>query len=439
MASDGATTVRPVAAEQVLRPIVFVRPLFEPGRGTQPRPAMPLGRKPFVLGRRVEAAGLELSDPSVSRRHAVLHPTTDGTAATLEDTSSNGTFVDGERVEGTTPVRDGQVIRLGDSFVLVRVASPAPGEDAPIEDLEGRHPGMRELRRRIAAVAPTDAKVLVVGESGTGKELVARAIHDRSGREGRFVAVNCGAIPETLAESQLFGHVAGAFTGAQGAHEGFVRAAHGGTLFLDEVGELSPTIQPKLLRTIEDATVVPVGSTEPVPVDVRLVAATHRDLLAEVDENRFRGDLYARLAGYLIHTLPLRTRREDILPLLTRFLGEGAPPPAPDLVQGLLLHPFRFNVRELKEIATQLRIDGAGCEQLPLSLVAHRLERVSQLPEAAAAPPRDGDRPKPAPPSREEVERLLAEHEGNISRVARALGRSRRQVYRYLEQWGIEP
>jgi DNA-binding NtrC family response regulator len=183
-----------------------------------------------------------------------------------------------------------------------------------------------------------------------------------------------------------------------------------------------------------------VGSTEPVSVEVRLVAATNRDLLAEVDADRFRGDLYARLAGYLVHTLPLRERREDILPLLMRFLGEDAPPPSPDLVEALLLHPFRFNVRELKEIATQLRIDGAGLSELPLSLIEHRLERPSAQPPAPAGPPkREPAPPKPAPPSREEVEALLAEHGGNISRVARALGRSRRQVYRYLDQWGLSP
>ncbi|MBZ0121341.1 MAG: sigma-54 dependent transcriptional regulator, partial [Sandaracinaceae bacterium] len=312
----------------------------------------------------------------------------------------------------------------------------------------GRHPAMRALRRTIVSVAPTEAKVLIQGETGTGKELVARAIHERSGRRGRFVPVNCAAIPESLAESQLFGHVAGAFTGAAQAHEGFVRAADGGTLFLDEIGELPPTLQPKLLRALEERRVVPVGTTSGIDVDVRLIAATHRDLLADVDAGRFRADLYSRVAGYLVHTLPLRERREDILPLLERFLGPGAPKPSADLIGALLIHPYRFNVRELKEIATQLRIDGAGASELALSIVRHRLDPPTQ--PALLAPPASGivptaaaraqaPKPKLAPPSREEVEGLMQAHGGNVSQVARALGRSRRQVYRYLELWGIEP
>lgn len=438
MASDGETTLRSVERQEILRPLVFVRLLYEPESGAKPRPAIPLGAKPFVLGRSPDAGGLSVRDPRASRRHAVLHPSPDGTAAEIEDTSSNGTFLDGRRIEHREPVSDNDIIRIGDSFVLVRLAVPHPGRDLPLPVLDGRHPSMKELRRTIGAVAPTDARVLIIGESGTGKEVIAGAIHERSGRAGRFVAVNCGAIPESLAESQLFGHVAGAFTGATAAHEGFVRAAHGGTLFLDEVGELSSALQPKLLRTIEDGTVIPVGSTEPVTVDVRLVAATHRDLLAEVDAGRFRGDLYARLAGYLIHTLPLRERREDILPLLQRFLGEDSPPLAPDLVEALLLHRFRFNVRELREIATQLRIDGAGLPELPLSLIQQRLESAPRPPtpparQSTPAP----ERVKLPPPSREEIEALLAEHGRNISRVARALGRSRRQVYRYLDQFGL--
>jgi DNA-binding NtrC family response regulator len=303
---------------------------------------------------------------------------------------------------------------------------------------------MRALRRTITSVAPTDAKVLIVGESGTGKELVARAIHERSGRQGPFVAVNCGAIPESLAESQLFGHAAGAFTGAQGAHAGFLRAADGGTLFLDEIGELSMVLQPKLLRALEERKVVPVGRTEPVDVDVRLVAATNRDLLNDIDAGRFRGDLYARVAGYVIHTVPLRERREDVLPLLERFLEAGAPPPSPDLAEALLLHPFRFNVRELKELATQLRIDGAELSELPLSLIQRRLEpstssasaRVTaRLPTVPSqeAPPKET---LPAP-TRELLDALMREHRANISQVARALGRSRRQVYRYLELWDL--
>lgn len=431
-------TVRSIAREERPSHTSSVRILFEAERGPVQLPAILLGSEPMTVGRQVTERGIVVRDPRVSRRHAVFHRTKAG-GVRLEDTSSNGTFVNGVRVREAVVLEDGDLVRVGDSFLVVRSA-PASGGDADVPAIMGRHPAMRTLRRTIAAVAPTDAKVLIVGESGTGKELVAHAIHEHSGRPGPFIAVNCGAIPESLAESQLFGHVAGAFTGAQAAHDGFVRAANGGTLFLDEIGELSPVLQPKLLRALEEGKVVPVGRTEPIDVDVRLVAATNRDLLSDVDEGRFRGDLYARLVGYVIHTVPLRERREDVLPLLESFLGPDAPAPSPDLAEALLLHPFRFNVRELKELATQLRIDGAGMSELPLSLVQRRLEppmstaasRVTaRMPTVSAK-----DSQQPAP-TREQVDALMREHRANISQVARALGRSRRQVYRYLELWDL--
>ncbi len=439
--NDGDITVTSIAREERPREAVSLRVLFEAERGPVSVPPVPLSGAPLPIGRQIVERGIQLRDPRASRRHAIFHPTK-GPGVMLEDVSSNGTFVNGERVSGSRVLEDGDLVRIGDSFLVVRWA-PAEIGDAEVPEIEGRHPAMRALRRTIASVAPTDAKVLVVGESGTGKELVARAIHERSGRPGPFIAVNCGAIPESLAESQLFGHVAGAFTGAQGAHTGFVRAADRGTLFLDEIGELSLVLQPKLLRALEERKVVPVGKTEPIDVDVRLVAATNRELLREVDAGRFRGDLYARVAGYVIHTLPLRERREDVLPLLMRFLGPGVARPSPDLAEALLLHSFRFNVRELKEIATQLRIDGAGLSELPLSIVARRLEQVASVPPVSGTRPSlerlppPPQKPKDPPPSKEVVDALMHEYGANISQVARALGRSRRQVYRYLELWGL--
>ena len=433
-------TVRSVVREERPAQTVSVRILFEAERGPVSLPAILIGSAPLAVGRTATEHGIVVRDPRASRRHCVFSRSKAGHLR-LEDTSSNGTFVNGRRIREIVDLEDGDLVRVGDSFLLVRHAEVSIG-DAEVPAIMGRHPAMRTLRRTIASVAPTDAKVLIVGESGTGKELVARAIHERSGRKGPFVAVNCGAIAESLAESQLFGHAAGAFTGAQGAHEGFLRAADGGTLFLDEIGELSMVLQPKLLRALEEHKVVPVGRTEPVDVDVRLVAATNRDLLNDVDAGRFRGDLYARVAGYVIHTVPLRERREDVLPLLERFLEPGAPPPAPDLAEALLLHSFRFNVRELKELATQLRIDGADRSELPLSLIQRRLDPSASSTRVTArlptVPPREGP-PKEElpPPTRELVDALMREHRANISQVARALGRSRRQVYRYLELWDL--
>ncbi|MCB9592585.1 MAG: sigma 54-interacting transcriptional regulator [Sandaracinaceae bacterium] len=433
MESD-ETTIGGSEAAAPATTMVTLRVLYEPEHD-RPRPAVPLGEDRFAVGRSRSVTQLTLKDPRASRRHAVfmaLGPE----SARVEDVSSNGTFVNGERIEGAAQVGDGDLVRVGDSFLLVRVASTQPVRDARITALTGMHDSMRALRHTIMSVAPTEAKVLVIGETGTGKELVARAIHEHSRRRGRFVAVNCGAIPESLAESQLFGHVAGAFTGARSAHVGFMRAADGGTLFLDEIGELSPILQPKLLRALEEQRVTPVGSTEAVPVDIRLVAATHRELLEEVDAGRFRGDLYARIAGYLVHTVPLRRRPEDVLPLLRHTLPEGSPPLSPDLVEALLLHRFRFNVRELKEIVTQLAIDGAGAPKLTRQMIAHRLEHhtASEPPPPRAAPASEDKRPIP---SRDELSALVDKHGGNVSRIARELRRSRRQIYRYLERYGI--
>jgi DNA-binding NtrC family response regulator len=439
MPGDADITLRAPPPDELPAPSISLRLLFESEYGYSSTAPALLERE-IAVGRSSDDCALRVRDPRASRKHAVFRNLRG--IVTVEDMSSNGTFVNGLRIERTRQLGDGDIVRIGDSFLLVRYEPPTRLDvEAPvIHELAGLHPQLENLRRTIAVVAPTDAKVLIVGESGTGKELIARAIHARSGRRDRFIAVNCSAIPESLAESQLFGHASGSFTGAQGEHDGFVRAADGGTLFLDEIGELTLSLQPKLLRALEENKVTPVGRTTPVDVDVRLIAATNRNLLSEVDAGRFRGDLYARLAGYVVHTRPLRERREDILFLLDRFLGTGAPRPSFDLVEALLLHPFRFNVRELKEIATQLRIDGAGLPELPLSLVLRRLghdatpsgtqplERHSSI-----LPPK----PKEAPPSREIVDALLHEYGANISQVAKALGRSRRQVYRYIEEWGL--
>ncbi len=434
MESD-ETTIGSAVAAQPAASVVTIRVLFEPER-SRARPATPLGSAAFSIGRASEKNQLALKDKRASRRHAVLSAL-GPSSARLEDLSTNGTFVNGERVDGAREVVDGDLIRIGDSFLLIRVMTTHPPRDASIPELLGGHASMRLLRYTITQVAPSDAKVLIIGETGTGKELVARAIHERSRRPGRFVAVNCAAIPESLAESQLFGHVAGAFTGARAEHVGFVRAADGGTLFLDEIGELSPTLQPKLLRALEERQVTPVGSTDSVSVDLRLIAATHRELLEEVDAGRFRGDLYARVAGYLMHTTPLRDRKEDILPLLREVLSDDAPPLAPDLVEALLMYRFRFNVRELKELATQLSIDGAGSPALTLAMVERRLEPHARQ---APTPPRAAEkkRVKLPPPTEAQLRALVSEHGRNVSRIARELGRSRRQVLRYLERFGIE-
>ena len=392
---------------------------------------------PRTIGRAGGGADLELNDNRVSRLHVTV--TRAGSGVVLLDSSTNGTFVEGRRVQSAT-AEDGDVVRVGESFLLVR-AEHDDADDADVPGLSGVSRAMRALRTEVALVARSMAPVVILGESGTGKELVARAIHALSKRPGELVPVNCAAIPETLAESTLFGHVAGSFTGAKSDSPGLFRAAHRGTLFLDEIGEIPAVVSAKLLRVLEDGVVAPVGSTRGTPVDVRVVAATHRELGADVVSGKFRGDLYARLAAIVVRTPPLRERREDILPLLTRALeGAGHDARVPldgDLVEALLLHPWRFNVRELLRVAEELALRGRGKARLDLELVASRLEPLARDEASAPVSERPSDGPDQESPSAEQVRELWERHGGNVTRIARALGRSRRQVARYLDAQGL--
>ena len=220
-----------------------------------------------------------------------------------------------------------------------------------------QHPKSLELLRQVELIAPTEAGVLIIGETGTGKELIARHIHTHSGRRGPFVAVNCGAFSETLVEAELFGHEAGAFTGAQQARPGWFEAASGGTLFLDEVGDLPLAMQVKLLRVLQERQVVRLGSRKPVPVDVRLVAATNVNLEKAVQAGRFRLDLYYRLNVAPLNLPALRERRDDILPLVEYFiehyrqrLGISAPKLSPEAAAQLVAYQWPGNIRELENV-----------------------------------------------------------------------------------------
>jgi DNA-binding NtrC family response regulator len=238
------------------------------------------------------------------------------------------------------------------------------------QEMIGQSPAMRALREQIARVAPTDATTLILGETGTGKELVARAIHNSSRRARKpFVPVNCAALSETLLESELFGHERGAFTGADRARQGLFEAAHRGTLFLDEAGEMPLALQTKLLRVLMDGQVLRVGATTPRAVDVRIIAATHRDLQQRIQEGRFREDLYYRLAVVPLRIPPLREREEDIPLLIEHFLkqvaaGMGISPRdlAPLAREKLVLYRFPGNVRELRNLIERAYILGHGAE-----------------------------------------------------------------------------
>jgi DNA-binding NtrC family response regulator len=405
--------------------------LLPPRSFTPDRGATPIGRE--------VARGIALPrDPRASRHHATLHADVLGRLRIVDERSRNGTFVNGARVDEAR-VDDGDVIAVGDSYLVVR-AEPEGLADAEVPSLLGVAPSVRALRAAVHRVGPTTATVLLLAESGSGKEVVARALHDVGRPGGPFVAVNCSAIPESLAESQLFGHLAGAFSGAV-ARPGLFRAADGGTLFLDEVGDLPAAVQPKLLRVLQDRMVLPVGGTTPVACDVRIVAATNRDLAADIAERRFRGDLYARLAEIRLTLPPLRDRREDILLLLHHALGAPARRITPALAEALLLHGWPYNVREVLALATQLRIAGGADEVLDLDLVADRLAPPPEPQRASTAadePSTDEREDRDPPPDRARLEALLREHGGVVSDVAKAMKRSRKQVYRWIAHHRIE-
>ena len=310
---------------------------------------------------------------------------------------------------------------------------------ARLAEIEGKSPRMLEVYKLVARVAPTTATVLVVGESGTGKELVARAIHSHSTRAARpFVPVNCTALSESLLESELFGHARGAFTGAVAAKRGLFELADGGTLFLDEIGDMGARMQAQLLRTLQDGEVRPVGGTESIRVDVRLVCATNRDLEAEVKSGRFREDLYFRINVVTVRLPPLRERPGDIPILAAHFLAkiarrEGRPQAglSREALDGLSRHSWPGNVRELENAIERAVAVAKGDVVLR-----------SDLPfevQGQGLPPSGGlidDRPPLAELERRYIALVLAEAGGNKKKAAEKLGIDRRTLYRALERTG---
>jgi len=296
-------------------------------------------------------------------------------------------------------------IQLGDSALAFEPAAAGAAIEATADSifgLAGQAPAMQQVLRTIARAAPTNLTVLLLGETGTGKELFARALHARSRRrEAPLVTVSCAAISEGLLESELFGHEKGAFTTALARHVGRFELAHGGTLFLDEVGELPPSAQAKLLRVLQEHEIERVGGTRPIPVDVRLVAATHRDLAAEVRSGRFREDLYYRLAVFPIEVPPLRARRDDVAELARAFvrrharsLGKPLTGLSDDALAALTAHSFPGNVRELHNVIERAAILARGTV----------IEREDLPPLTPAA--REASRPAgPAGETLEDVER----------------------------------
>jgi DNA-binding NtrC family response regulator len=390
-----------------------------------------------------ESADLVLRDPAVSRFHFEL--ATDGGRLSLRDLgSTNGTFVNGIWVLQVY-LRAGAIVALGDTTLridlddeLVRV--PLSERDH-FGRLVGRSAPMRAAFAQLERAAASDVTVLLEGETGTGKEAAAASIHAESRRaKGPFVVVDCAAIPSDLLESELFGHERGAFTGAAGARRGAFEAASGGTIFLDEIGELGTELQPKLLRALQERTVKRIGSNDHVPVDVRVVAATNRSLGEEVNEQRFRSDLYFRIAVLKIRLPSLRERAED-LPLLVEGalarLGKRDAPEAellraPSTLQELAGHRWPGNVRELAnyvERCLALREKPPITSEVGSPPIVPKGAPVLPLKVAREQCLREFERCY--------LENVLRSSDDNVAAAARAAGIDRRHFYRLLERHGL--
>lgn len=389
------------------------------------------------IDRRLE---LVLDDYEISRKHATLRREDDAWELTDRD-SKNGTRVNGSRISRATLV-DGDLIEIGG---VALVFKDDPSERATCSDLDLQSTTSAPLALRSASlefesrlaplvkIAPANVSVFIRGETGTGKELTAKAVHQLSGRRGGFVAVNCGAIPRTLIESELFGSKRGAFSGARDDREGLVRRADGGTLFLDEIAELPEESQVALLRVLQEGEVRPVGAAETIQVDVRVVAATHQDLEARVEAGTFRRDLYARLVGYVVTVPPLRARREDIGMLIGTLLERVAINPAkitfdPSASRALLSYPYPLNIRELEQTlraAVALADEGEiRLEHLPEVIRTYRRTVLDLRPEDQAL--------------RDRIRELLAEHHGNVTAVGRGLGKAPIQIRRWCRRFEID-
>ena len=375
----------------------------------------------IVVGRS-RKAGLTIDHPTVSRHHAELQ--LEPVLAIKDLDSANGTFLRGQRLapEAWTHLAVGEAVHLGDSVLMVRRQSHRAVA------LDGRRLFER-LEPTLAKVAAGSISVLVLGETGAGKEICAETIHRLSPRAGRtFLRLHCSAMPEPLLESELFGHERGAFTGAVAAKPGLLESAEGGTVFLDEIGELPPAVQVKLLRVLDAREVLRLGALTPRSVDVRFIAATHRDLRAEVQAGRFREDLYYRLSAVTVRVPPLRERKAELPGLAAELAAHAArdlgiaPTPSftPDALDALLRHPWPGNVRELRNVVARALLlgDGGPIQRRHLGLDDDPLGSAPRDPTVDhTAPVMRAVAPADGPP--------LAEPDGRLGDELRALERTR--------------
>ena len=426
---------------------------------------IPVPKQDILIGRgdkdslttRQGSIELRVLDNRMSATHAKVRGVAGGVE--VEDlNSTNGLRINGNKVTQGV-VHPGDVLELGRSFFIC--SQTAPEEEVSVAagtalsfmgPTQTYDPRVLSQVVRARRIAPSQVSVLLSGESGTGKEVLAREIHNNSNRKGRLIAVHCGAIPENLSESELFGHKKGAFTGAQTSSEGLIAAADGGTLFLDEIGEMSQSAQVRLLRVLQEREVLPLGETTPRKVDIRLIAATHRDLRAMALAGKFRGDLYARLEGVAFHLPKLAHRKGDLGGLIAHFLrkfaGENATKctPTQAALRALFMYSWPFNIRELeKTIEAAVALSGGAQPIEPKDLPATVRDNTPYVAhKEPSAPPQEAKKEEPRAHLSPEDELLkqrlsdsLKAHKGNISAVAREWNKARMQIQRWMKRFDL--
>jgi transcriptional regulator with PAS, ATPase and Fis domain len=401
------------------------------------------GEGEWLIGRD-PACAILLEGNEVSRRHAVIRRTAADVAPHIVDLGSrNGIRVNGCAV-ASAKLGCGDVVRVG-GWVGVVAAAPSTFSEIAPGLLGGAvlQAAVAPLRQ----VAPSSLTIVLEGETGTGKEIVTRGVHAWSGRPGPLVAVNCAALPEGLAEGELFGYRRGAFTGADRASPGFFRSAQGGTLLLDEVSDLPLPLQAKLLRVLQEGEVQPLGETRTTPVDVRIVVASQQPLMDAVREGRFRADLLARLDGITVRLPPLRQRKEDVPHLFSNLLREWTKGRAPavtcELVELLCVHDWPFNVRELVQLVRQLLVLHPNDSLLRAEHLPARIGLPATETSVATPIGKVSARTETARTSVEAVElptllSALRAAGGNVARAAAMLGITRQRAYRLMESHAVD-
>src|SRR5947207_861403 len=404
------------------------------GRGSLGTQRRRIPRAGLLLGREEAVFDDAFDDLQMSIRHAEIRM--EGGKVLIRDQGSEkGTRLNGQVLVGERALEPGDVLRLGDTLLVYAPAPPTSGIAEP--ELVGASATMAAVRRSVDAVAARKHMVVVTGETGTGKEVVSRLVHQRSGRTGPFVAVNCGTFTEGLLASDLFGHVRGAFTGAVAEQQGLFRAARGGTLLLDEVAEIPLALQANLLRVLDMSEVRPVGGGRDVATDVRVIATSNRELVDLVQAGRFRADLYSRLAQWTIRLPALRERREDIPGLISHLLercdGAGRTL-TPDLAEALLVHEWPLNVRGLLTVLSVAVVSAVGDD--PLSLGAEVGRALATTRSMVMGMAKSAE---PVVLDKADLVRLMERFSGKVAAAARHVGVTRPKLYRLLWAQGIKP